>query len=461
MIKITQPIKHDFGNEPEFVIRNQTIERSSWSFNSNQDGAKGTLDCDCRDPNVDVHVPLCHLCDDYLAIGRQSPISSSDDLSELQKPLSNQYRNRFTNCQFDRTLHHPSLPQPKDNTLENSTIIDESHWKREEGFRFIVTADTQFGILMDGFEMKEPNWKAEIEISRQTVQKMNNMKGKERPLFACVCGDLVDTESSFTTALAAWKRAHPDWQRDAIFEQQMKDWKEVWSNLDDDIALVCVCGNHDVGNRPTAQSIQKWSSSFGDDYLAFWANGTYHIALNNCLFYDPRNALDLFEEQVQWLESRLQYANSKGAKHIFVYSHFPWFLSHENETDEEMLGSSFAPEGWGPDGTKFSDFYFHIPIERRQIAMKLFKEYGVTACFSGHFHQNLEAKSSWGMDMIVTGPLSMPLLSTVLNAGYDNSLTIGIRAVDVTKEGFVHQFLPLEDQTIPPLYRFPSHTTAK
>jgi hypothetical protein len=76
--------------------------------------------------------------------------------------------------------------------------------------------------------------------------------------------------------------------------------------------------------------------------------------------------------------------------------------------------------------------------------MEIFKQYGVTACFSGHFHQNLEAKSSWGMDMIVTGPLSMPLHSSCLN--HDGPQTMmGIRAVDVTKDGFTHKFIPLEE----------------
>eukprot|EP00978_Attheya_sp_CCMP212_P024372 scaffold76440_cov52-Attheya_sp.AAC.1 len=43
------------------------------------------------------------------------------------------------------------------------------------------------------------------------------------------------------------------------------------------------------------------------------------------------------------------------------------------------------------------------------MAMLLFEEYGVTACVSGHFHQNVVAKASWGMGMIVMGPLSMSM----------------------------------------------------
>ena len=132
--------------------------------------------------------------------------------------------------------------------------------------------------------MDNPSWGKEIELSRRAVAKINAMEGDERPLFVCVCGDLVDTESSFSRALASWKKVMSGWERNLIFEQQVKDFKRIWASLDPDIALVCLCGNHDVGNRPTKQSIQHWTSSFGDDFFAFWCNGSFNISLNNCLF---------------------------------------------------------------------------------------------------------------------------------------------------------------------------------
>lgn len=101
----------------------------------------------------------------------------------------------------------------------------------------------------------------------------------------------------------------------------------MWAGLAPDIALVCLCGNHDVGNRPTRASISHWTQSFGDDYLSFWANGSFNICLNNCLFSNPSGAPDLFDEQLHWLEQRLRYARDNDATHIFVYGHFPWWVS--------------------------------------------------------------------------------------------------------------------------------------
>ena len=249
------------------------------------------------------------------------------------------YKYRFANAQFRRTLLYPTLPQPADifhgsvpgYVCEECTNPDESSGSSEKqrtrpnGHRFILAADTQFGIMMDGYAMDNPSWGKEIELSRRAVAKINAMEGNERPLFVCVCGDLVDTESSFSRALASWKKVMSGWERNLVFEQQVKDFKRIWSALDPDIALVCLCGNHDVGNRPTRESITHWTSSFGDDFFAFWANGSFNISLNNCLFSDPSGAPDLFREQLIWLEEKLAYAKANDATHIFVYGHFPCF----------------------------------------------------------------------------------------------------------------------------------------
>lgn len=67
--------------------------------------------------------------------------------------------------------------------------------------------------------MAPPNWSSEIEISRKCVKQINLMTGKERPLYVCVCGDLVDTESSFSGAIASWKKVMTGWERNLVFEQ--------------------------------------------------------------------------------------------------------------------------------------------------------------------------------------------------------------------------------------------------
>lgn len=199
---------------------------------------------------------------------------------------------------------------------------------------------------------------------------------------------------------------------DFIQDEQNADFKRIWAGLDPNIALVCLCGNHDVGNRPTPRSISRFRAAFGDEYLAFWTNGSYNIVLNNVIYVDPSGAERIFNTQHRWLENRLQYAKDHQATNIFVFAHHPWFLYHELETPKDLTGYSPYPDEWQPNDGIFPDSYFSMPPKYRAKALKLFRQYNVKACFSGHFHQNLVSKTSWGMDMIVTSSLSVVFDST-------------------------------------------------
>eukprot|EP00588_Corethron_pennatum_P006983 CAMPEP_0194288882 /NCGR_PEP_ID=MMETSP0169-20130528/37825_1 /TAXON_ID=218684 /ORGANISM="Corethron pennatum, Strain L29A3" /LENGTH=633 /DNA_ID=CAMNT_0039035997 /DNA_START=399 /DNA_END=2300 /DNA_ORIENTATION=- len=393
------------------------------------------------------------------------------------------YKNRFAAAQRDGKLFHPFLPQPtEEEELERrkyvrsqansqggsfddcyedeiapvllcSEVSEENritNRKKSEmettaaHHRFVICADTQFGILMDGTPMETPNWDKEMDISLRAVAKINSMDPP--PRFVTVCGDLVDTEASFHVgkkkkALPSWKKMLSRKECDDIQEQQNRDFQRIWSDLKESIALVCLCGNHDVGNRPTVGSVGRFNKFFGDDYLGFWTNGTYNIMLNNCLFFDPSGAPELYDKQLHWLQDRLVYADRHGAGHIFVYGHYPWFLYDEEENMDTVTSRSVPPEGWGPPGVEFPDFYFHIKKKQRSVALQLFKKYNVKACFSGHFHQNLISKTSWGMDMIVTGPLSM-MLHSDSDAATDSD-GLGVRVVDVSRDGFSHKFISL------------------
>ena len=50
---------------------------------------------------------------------------------------------------------------------------------------------------------------------------------------------------------------------------QVDDLRAVFADLSPDIPMICVCGNHDIGNSPTHQTIQEYNKQFGDDYFYF------------------------------------------------------------------------------------------------------------------------------------------------------------------------------------------------
>lgn len=150
--------------------------------------------------------------------------------------------------------------------------------------RFVVCADTQFGItkvrcrtraLCCEYSMtfdrsalfanasllfyppthfqNNQCWNAEMDYSNNAVDQINEMD--PRPAFVCVCGDLVDMEFSFekkkgskskfpstlfngATGIASREVC------DSIQDEQNEDFKRIWSRLHPDIAVVCLCGNH-------------------------------------------------------------------------------------------------------------------------------------------------------------------------------------------------------------------------
>eukprot|EP00977_Amphora_coffeiformis_P005337 scaffold1140_cov157-Amphora_coffeaeformis.AAC.13 len=333
---------------------------------------------------------------------------------------------RFSELQKNKTLNHPRLPQ--DATVPPGTAVAND-------FTFVVTADTQFGMTKSN-----ASWEEEIEYSRDAVEQINALE--PRPLFCCICGDMVHMVAEIYTKKTKWSAPMTREACDEIQDRQNKDFQQVWSELHKDIPLVCVCGNHDVGDRPTPTSIARFRRVYGDDHLAFWAQRAYNIILNTALFSDPSGAPELFQEQFDWMVERLQYAKSQQASHIFVFGHHPWFLYDEDE-DKDTLFSRIPLEEFGVEGF-VEDSYFIIPLDTRKKVLALFEEYGVTACFAGHFHQNMVSHTKSGMPMITTSSLSVILKSTGIPDTFEEPKTRGMRIVTTAKDGsFQHKFVPL------------------
>ena len=210
------------------------------------------------------------------------------------------------------------------------------------------------------------------------------------------------------------------------------------SKLDSRVAMICLCGNHDVGNRPNQ------ISTFRDDYLSFWCNKTFNIVLNTNLFSDPSDAKDLLNDQIRWLEQQLKYATENDASHIFCFRHHPWFLYDEEEEEEDLF--NLVKVAYPVKAKDFigdiHESYFHIKRENRKVAMDLFKKYGVAANFCGHFHQSVVTKTSFGMEHIITGPLS-----TIFSRSNENSLeSNGFRVVTVREKQYSHRFVALNGE---------------
>jgi len=97
-----------------------------------------------------------------------------------------------------------------------------------------------------------------------------------------------------------------------IREEQYKDFVKVFEELDPEVKLVCVCGNHDIGNIPTSHSLNVYRSQFGSDFFSFWVGGVKFVVLNSQYFEAPTALPEQTAKQMQFLQN----IADPSAKHI-------------------------------------------------------------------------------------------------------------------------------------------------
>ena len=122
------------------------------------------------------------------------------------------------------------------------------------------------------------------------------------------------------------------------------------------------------GNQPSKDTIQRYRSTWGDDYFSFWNRGCLFIVLNSQLYEDCSLTEDLAAEQDEWLDQIL--LETPKAKYTFVFQHIPWFLKTPDEDKE----------------------YFNIETGLRKKMLNKFYDAGVSKIFCGHYHRNTGGK---------------------------------------------------------------------
>ncbi|KAL1463212.1 hypothetical protein WDU94_014987 [Cyamophila willieti] len=266
---------------------------------------------------------------------------------------------------------------------------NEKSWSGD--FSFVVGADSQFGMMVK-YQIppnEETNWDEEIKLSTKLVAQLNAMAPK--PRFFVVCGDLTDM--------------FPEVAID-VKNRQITDFKRIFSNLDPEIKLICVCGNHDVGNTPTADSVKKYRDSYGSDYFSFHCGGVHFIILNSQYYKDHTHVPELYDAQNQWLDQILTEVKQE-EKRAVVFQHIPWFVE---TMDEEERYDNVEKE------------------ERKRMVEKLYTA-GVRHIFCGHLHKNILA-SYKDMKIIITSAIGQQL-------GNDRS---GYRVVQVTEDSITDKY---------------------
>ncbi|XP_066963053.1 serine/threonine-protein phosphatase CPPED1-like [Macrobrachium rosenbergii] len=271
-------------------------------------------------------------------------------------------------------------------------FYSDSQKKWAEPFYFIQAADTQFGMHASYKEKNRTHgWKEEIAWSKQMVADINAMYPK--PKFLVVCGDLTD--------------AFPDSDPEQ-HAQQVTDFKKVFAGLD--IPLVCVCGNHDVGNTPTPSTIEGYRKNYGNDYFSFWCGGVFFIVLNSQYYEDASKCATLAVEQEDWLEEQLEIVRREKPQHAVVFQHIPWFINNPEEDKE----------------------YFNMEYSLRTEMLERFHSAGIRHIFCGHYHRNAGGFYK-DLEEVITSAVGVQL----------GDFQHGFRLVRVLENRLVHQYYAL------------------
>ena len=194
--------------------------------------------------------------------------------------------------------------------------------------------------------------------------------------------------------------------------------------------VICVCGNHDIMNTPTPESIRAYELNFGTrSWFSFKSHGCHCVVLSSTLFMDPSGAPEEAAAQWDWLAAEVGRVQSARARfrHVFVFLHHPLFVKEEEEGDVFFFAS-------GRGGA------VNIPLPERRRLLHVFDTMRVSAVFAGHYHRN--AVTTWQgpsgpMLQITTGAAGLPM-------GGDPS---GFRVVTVNEGGALeHRYVPVNDK---------------
>lgn len=269
-------------------------------------------------------------------------------------------------------------------------------------FTFIQAADCQFGMewsvqyfgdhdTLHKLYADNCVWDYEEKWSTAFVKQINSMP--EKPLFAVMCGDMLD----------AWPDRYPQ-----VRERQKVSFDRIMAHLN--IPLVCVCGNHDVGNSPTPQTIGNYRSDFGDDWFSFVCGDVLFLVLNSQYYEDNTHVTEMSRDQDTWLTEQL--ASTSAYKHTVVFQHIPWFLSTPHEEKE----------------------YFNISQPLREGMLSKFHGSGVSKIFTGHYHKNAGGWYKDEMEVVVTSAVGSQL-------GTDKN---GFRVVNVKENEITHKYVDIK-----------------
>jgi len=238
-------------------------------------------------------------------------------------------------------------------------------------FSFAQMCDKQLG--MGGYEH-------DVKTFGLAVDQINKMK----PDFVVICGDLVSKAN----------------------DQSWADFNRIKAGFK--IPCHCAAGNHDVGNKPTAESLQRYPEKIGKDYYTFEHKGFTFVIANTQLWKVPLKGES--ENHDMWFKEILAEAKKKDSPVVVV--HYPLFVKTPGEKES----------------------YYNIPTAKRMELLKLCEENGVVGFLAGHTQK-----------LVVNDYKGMQLVNGETTSRNFDKRPMGFRWWDVAAQGkMIHRFVAIE-----------------
>lgn len=209
-------------------------------------------------------------------------------------------------------------------------------------FRYVQLADTQLGFNVNEYaDTSDRQYAYETERFESVVAQINHLS--PAPDFVVICGDMIN----------AYKN-----------EYQYFEFFRIAAKLNSGIQIKYVSGNHEVGNTPTSESLERYRDNFGDDVYAFNHKGLLGLGLNSSLINKPENVPEEYESQLQFVKSVLEINRYIKHSGVVVFQHHPFFLNYDDEPDN----------------------YSNIALKNRQEYLNVLTEYKIDMVMTGHLH---------------------------------------------------------------------------
>lgn len=242
-----------------------------------------------------------------------------------------------------------------------------------EPCRFVQLCDTQLG--MGGYE-------ADTVRFELAVKAINALDVD----WVVICGDLVN-DGNDDVAVADFKRIAKAFT----------------------MPVYLAPGNHDVGNEPTIESLERYRRLQGADYYTAMEHGYKLVIVNTQLW--KFNVPEESEKHDAWFAAELR-KSTESATPTLIVSHYPPFVASPDEGDD----------------------YFNLPPEKRKPLLAAVKAAGVKAWLAGHVHKN-----------IVLEYEGIPVVASATTSKNFDGAPYGFRVWEASEEGtLTHRYEALD-----------------